>query len=284
MTSDSGPGGVAARVRTSLSELSPAERKVGRALLAAYPSAGLESVARLAERAGVSAPTVVRFANRLGFDGFVGLQQALRDEVDERTVFPVTRIASLDGGAPDDDDGHVVASAVVATFAELPHHEVQRAVGLLADQRAAVLLAGGRFSQVLAHYLALHLGQLRNNVTLLPLDHVGRAAAIQSLRRGDTLVVFDFRRYEPATAALADFAAERRARVVLITDRWLSPISGVADVVLPTRVDAPSIYDSFVPAMAVVERLVAGVVDASGVQANERLATFESISQRLGLL
>jgi DNA-binding MurR/RpiR family transcriptional regulator len=72
--------------------------------------------------------------------------------------------------------------------------------------------------------------------------------------------------------------------VVLVTDRWLSPIAAAADVVLPVRVDSPSIYDSFVPAMAVVERLVAGVVDASGPTVTERLSAFEDVSTRLGLL
>jgi DNA-binding MurR/RpiR family transcriptional regulator len=283
VSSDGRSAGVAALVRDRLGELSPAERRVGRALLAAYPSAGLESVARLAERAEVSAPTVVRFANRLGFDGFVGLQQALLDEADQRTVFPVTRMAEVDAADVGDVAG-VLARAVTATFAELPGDEVERAVALLADQRNTVVLAGGRFSHVLAEYLALHLGQLRDDVTLLPAERVGRAAVVQPIGRHAVLVVFDFRRYEPATAALADFAAERKARVVLVTDRWLSPIAAAADVVLPVRVDSPSIYDSFVPAMAVVERLVAGVVDASGPTVTERLSAFEDVSTRLGLL
>jgi DNA-binding MurR/RpiR family transcriptional regulator len=58
---------VAERTRELLGSLSPGERKVARALLAAYPVAGLEAVADLAERAKVSAPTVLRFAGRLGY-------------------------------------------------------------------------------------------------------------------------------------------------------------------------------------------------------------------------
>jgi DNA-binding MurR/RpiR family transcriptional regulator len=277
------PDGVAALVRDRLGELSPAERKVGRALLAGYPSAGLESVARLAERAEVSAPTVVRFATRLGFDGFVGLQQALRDEVDQRDVFPVTRMAELSPDAGG-EFATVVGRAVAATFAELPDDEVERALDLLADERGSLLLAGGRFSNLLAHYLALHLGQLRDGVVLLPTGRVERAAALAAITRRDTLVLFDFRRYEPATAAAADLAAERRAHVVLVTDRWLSPIASAADVVLPVRVDSSSAYDSFVPALAVVELLVARLVERGGPDAAARLASFEGLSQRLGLL
>jgi len=65
---------VAERASSSLPTLSKAERRVGRALLADYPSAGLASAARLAERAEVSPPTVLRFAQSLGYDGFTDLQ------------------------------------------------------------------------------------------------------------------------------------------------------------------------------------------------------------------
>ncbi|MEV6986170.1 hypothetical protein AB0M95_33595 [Sphaerisporangium sp. NPDC051017] len=50
---------VAERIRGRMGQLSAGERKVARALLAHYPSAGLGSTHELAQRAGVSAPTVV---------------------------------------------------------------------------------------------------------------------------------------------------------------------------------------------------------------------------------
>lgn len=68
---DSGSGAtVAERMRGAEASLSPAERKIVRVLSAHYPTAGLESASGLATLAGVSAPTVVRFVARLGFDGY----------------------------------------------------------------------------------------------------------------------------------------------------------------------------------------------------------------------
>ncbi len=63
-------------IRQKLGTLSPAERKVARVILAGYPAAGFETVAVLAERAAVSAPTVIRFVNRLGYQGFPDFQAA----------------------------------------------------------------------------------------------------------------------------------------------------------------------------------------------------------------
>src|SRR2546423_3215424 len=78
-------------VRLRLDSLSPAERRLARALLASYPIAGLESVARFAERAGVSPPTVTRFITKLGFKGYPEFQESLRHEVQARLSSPLTR-------------------------------------------------------------------------------------------------------------------------------------------------------------------------------------------------
>src|SRR3979411_2372884 len=78
-------------VRHRLASLSPAERKLARVLLASYPIAGLESVARFAERARVSPPTVTRFITKLGFRGYPEFQETLRTEVQARLSSPVAR-------------------------------------------------------------------------------------------------------------------------------------------------------------------------------------------------
>jgi DNA-binding MurR/RpiR family transcriptional regulator len=70
----------------------------------------------------------------------------------------------------------------------------------------------------------------------------------------------------------------------LLTDRWLSPVAEVADAVLASRVDSPSAYDSLVPAMAVVETVIAGVLGALGDAARERMAACEQVAQDAGLL
>ncbi|WP_250564538.1 MurR/RpiR family transcriptional regulator [Sphaerisporangium fuscum] len=97
MTAVTGAGAsssVAERIRSRMGQLSAGERKVARALLAHYPSAGLGSTHELAQRAGVSALTVVRFVAHLDFDGYKQFQQALRDEVQERRASPLMASAT----------------------------------------------------------------------------------------------------------------------------------------------------------------------------------------------
>ncbi|MFJ4675875.1 MULTISPECIES: MurR/RpiR family transcriptional regulator [Kitasatospora] len=292
------PVTLAEDIRQRLGDCSPAERKVGRVLLAGWPAAGFETVATLAERADVSAPTVIRFVNRLGYRGFPDFQAALRTELDERQASPLTLYSTARHGGTGEDGGRppqpgtagllahgreVFTAAVDRTLAEVSPHELERAVQLLADPKRRVTLAGGRFTHLLAQYLGLHLMQLRDDVRFLPDRPVERTALLAALGRRDVLVVFDYRRYETDKVTLAELVREAGGRVILFTDAWLSPVSTQAEVVLSSQVGAPSPYDSLVPTLAVVETVVAGLVTALGERAPEHLKHVEETAGRIGL-
>jgi len=86
-----------------MDELTPAERKVARTLLARYPAAGLESTAALAAAAGTSKPTVLRLLARLGFGGYPDFQQRLRAEVTRSmSASPLARAQARRAAPPAD--------------------------------------------------------------------------------------------------------------------------------------------------------------------------------------
>lgn len=258
---DSRSASVANRTRAILGELSPGERKVGRALLATYPVAGLETVADLAERANVSAPTVLRFAGRLGYASYPAFQQALMREVHEQMGSPIRRVEAPSDAEPDpgslDEASSAYLRRVAETFEQLPRVEVERAVDLIIDSRLKISIVGGRFSQVLATYLANHLVLIRRGVRVMPADRLQRDAALLDLGKRDLLIVFDYRRYDADVVDLAAAASQKGVQVVLFTDPWLSPVSDIAVAVLPAQVEAFGPFDSLAPAMALVETLVA---------------------------
>lgn len=282
---------VAEAIRRGMGDCSPAERKVARVLLASYPSAGFETVAKLAARAGVSGPTVLRFAGRLGYRGYAEFQQALRDDLDQRSASPLAihdRGRTADGADPDSGTLLERAAAVAGTtlqrtFDGLTDHDVEQAVRLLTSGRGQVRLVGGRFSGLLARFLAQHLQLMRSGVEMLPDDPSARASAVADLGRGDTLVVFDYRRYEEGTLALAQLAHRRRVPVVLFTDAWLSPIASDAEVVLQSETGSLSPFDAMTPVLALIETVIAGCLDELGEGATERMRQIEATADELGL-
>jgi DNA-binding MurR/RpiR family transcriptional regulator len=281
--------GMAALIRNRLGECSPAERKVARALLASYPAAGLGTVAELADQAQVSAPTVLRLLTRLGFGGYPDFQRALRAELAERDTSPLSAYSAQAHERHQPGDAlanarSVLPEAVARTLRDLPDAEIQAAVRLLADRQLRVTAYGGRFSRLLAHYLVLHLIQIRGNARMLPDAPVERVDALVDVGRRDLVVLFDYRRYEDATEALARAVVERGAKIILCTDQWLSPIAGLATVVLPCAVDSPSAYDSFTPSLAVLETVIAALIERSGQTTAQRLAQIEETGRHYSAL
>jgi DNA-binding MurR/RpiR family transcriptional regulator len=267
---------VAGRASAALPTLSRAERRVGRALLADYPSAGLASAARLAERAEVSPPTVLRFAQSLGYNGFTDLQVALRAELSARSSGPITRLPEAPPAGSLLDrllkQARAQNSRADETLAQLP---VSALEALLADTSRAVYLHGGRFSHLLAIHLAVHLEQLRPGVRVLR-DPGGRdLGTMLELSRTDVVVLFDYDRYQRSAAELAARVHRSGATVLLITDDLACPVAPDAEVVLAASSTVGTTYQSMAAGFLLTELLIPLVMDAVGEPARTRMALWE---------
>ena len=266
--------------RVQVAQLTPAERKVVRVLLADYPIRGLEPVAKLAADAGVSAPTVLRLVSKLDFDSYAAFQQALKSEVSARLSSPLSMHA-----VPDQPDAptesaltrsqRILCDGIAASFASLPKAEFEHAVRMLSDSRRGITLIGGRFSSMLAEYLAAHLRILRPNVRVVAA--ADRISSMLDIGRGDVLVAFDYRRYQHDTVRLAMIAKRQGATLITFTDPYLSPLAAHADVILTTSVASPSPFDALTAAVALVETVIAALVDQLGATPRERMARYDAL-------
>lgn len=262
-----------------MDELTPAERKVARTLLARYPAAGLESTAALAAAAGTSKPTVLRLLDRLGFGGYPEFQERLRAEVTRSmSTSPLSR-AQARRAAPPGDSVFLRAveerAQLVARLQDtVPPGEFDRAVSLLAGRPKHIVISGGYFSRLLARMLAMQLDQLIPNVDYA--DEPLGADIGRYLRAGrdSVVIVFDLRRHELAAKQLVSLAKDGGASVILITDETLSPSAEEADIVLPVAVGGVP-FDSFAALIVLMESLVAAVFHGLGEPALERMADWE---------
>lgn len=266
-------------IHAHMDELSEAERRVARSLLTDYPASGLGTSHSLAAAAGVSAPTVVRFATRLGFEGFSDLQQHLRAEISGSASSPVQRTLAQGIAA----GTHTTFSAamqhrmdaIATTMRMAPAVEVAAAARLIAGTTKQVLVAGGFFSMSIARILAVQLSQIRRDVVFVEEPLRRDVGLVLDARRGSVLVVFDLRRYEPSALELARQAKDSGLDIVLLTDRWMSPVAAVADTVLPVDVEAVP-FDTFVALLAVVETVVESVLEETGARGLKRMDRWES--------
>jgi DNA-binding MurR/RpiR family transcriptional regulator len=262
-----------------MDELTPAERKVARTLLARYPAAGLESTAALAAAAGTSKPTVLRLLARLGFGSYPEFQERLRAEVTRSmNASPLSR-AKAGRAAPADDSVFLRAVDLRARLVTrlpdtVPPAEIERAVSALAARPRHVVISGGYFSRLIARMLAMQLDQLIPNVDYA--DEPLGADIGKYLRAGrdSVAIVFDLRRHELTAKEVVSLAKSGGATVILITDESLSPSAEEADIVLPVALDGAP-FDSFAALLVLAESLVEAVFHGAGGAALERLADWE---------
>lgn len=266
---------------SSDTSLTRSESRIVQLLLADYPVAGLGSASSLAKRAGVSDPTVARLASKLGFENFAAFQAALLEEVEARLRSPLMMMETKQVG---EAGGNVVtryltsvAQKVIDAAEAAVVEPYDRAIDLIMGAKGRVIVLGGRFSRHVAGMLAAYLQQIRSDVSGIAPLTLESFDSLLDIGRRDTIVVFDYRRYQTDVVEFTRQAEARGAHVVLFTDPWMSPIAEVADVVIIASVEVDSPYDSLAPAVAQIEALVAHAVIREKRAMERRVAELERV-------
>lgn len=261
--------------------LTRSERQLVGVLLRDYPVAGLGSVTSLAKDAGVSPPTVIRMARKLGFGGFPEMQAALREEIAEQIKAPIAKRDDWRTNASDEHKLNQFANAISAnvrnTLQRLDPAVFDLVAALLADRHRRPYLVGGRITRSIADYLFNHLQIIRPNVTLLSQSPNVWPQYLLDMDEDAVLIMFDIRRYETDLHKLAKLARERNARIVLFTDQWGSPIAKIADHRFNVQVEVPSSWDSTTAILMIVEALIAEVQDTRWEDSRGRIEELESM-------
>lgn len=269
------------RIRSRFESLTRAERQLANSLLENYPVSGLSSITSVAQKAGVSTPTVARMVQKLGFRGFPHFQDSLRGELGAKISSPIDKHDQWAEKVPVSHILNRFTDAVIGnlrqTLKRIEPDEFDAVCTLLSDRDRALFLVGGRITRSLADYLFTHMQMLRPRVTHLTSKSNTWPHYLLDMAEGDVLVIFDVRRYENDLLKLARMAGERGARIILFTDQWGSPVSKLATHRFNARIEAPSAWDSSVVTLLLLEALVAVVQERSWGETRERIETLEGL-------
>lgn len=254
------------------SELTPAERLIAEVVLAEPTLLAFGTVSDLADRAGTSRPTIVRFANKLGFKGYSQLQQHVRRRVSLHLARPSERIRHDETAFP--KARAALNQAMASVFKVAGRARFERLVQPIV-QAAKVWVLSGETSQ--AGALAFHsrLSMVRPDVHLLQ-RHL-MSTDLSSATGGDAAVVFDFHRYRRQVVDASRILADAGVDLVVITDGPLSPLAGLTDNWVEVEVPGIGAFDSSVPVVAIAELLVSRVAKALQLQAMARIDRIEAV-------
>jgi DNA-binding MurR/RpiR family transcriptional regulator len=216
--------------------LSPRLRQIAEYALRNPNDMALETIAVLAERAGVPPSSLIRFAQAFGFDGFAAMQRVFREQLVERTADYAERIRGLRrldvAGGPASVLDRLAAAGIGALEhlrGTTPPEQIERAVALLAGA-GAVHVVGQRRSFAVAAYLSYAIGQLGLRAPLI--DGVGGMTAQQAgfIEPQDVLIAVSFSPYAAETLEVCRRVADRGIAIVALTDGPLSPLLPMARI------------------------------------------------------
>ena len=267
-------------IRNDAARLTPSERKLANAIVADYPFGGLRTIQELAERTGVSAPSITRFISKIGFGGYQDFQRQLINELKEGSRSPLDlKPAERVGGAGEFLGAYARrAAARVSEMAEsVSQEQFDLVCGLVADPGRNIFLLGGRVSDSVASFLSVHLKQIRPKVRHLSGDPELWPDDILHMRRQDVLILFDFRRYQPELMRLAGQVARRHTKIVLVTDQWMSPIARHSSAAIALPIEIGTAWDTVVCAIALVEALIVKVSEITWPDTRARIEAWDEL-------
>jgi DNA-binding MurR/RpiR family transcriptional regulator len=229
-------------------ELTPTERRIAEEVLAEPTLLAFGTVSDLASRVGTSRPTIVRFANKLGFEGYSQLQRHVRSDLSHRLARPSERIRHEEGKSP--ATRAAVNNAISSVFEAVDGERLGKLAEPIVGAQQVWILSG-ETSQAGAHALHSGLSMVRPGVRWFEERRFGADACDAGSR--DAAVVMDFFRYRRQVTEAARLLAKSGVAIVAITDSPLSPLVELTDTWCEIEVPAVGPFDSSVPAVAIAE-------------------------------
>lgn len=257
------------------SGLTPTERSIAEVVLREPTLLAFGTVSELAQRVGTSRPSIVRFAHKLGLDGYTELQEHARGEVSQLLTRPSDRIRRAQES--DDTVRATIEGALDAVFSLVDTKQLEGLAKPVVSARQVWVLSG-ETSRAGAHAFHSGLSIVRPGVHLLNDRSIG--ADLGEAAPGDTAVVFDFFRYRRLVVTATQALSDAGVHVIAITDSPLSPLVALADAWCEIKVPAVGPFDSSVPVVAVAELLVSRVAKELHDDATARVDRIESLWEK----
>ena len=250
---------VIARIHELYPNMSKGHKRIAQFITEHYDQAVFMTAAKLGNELGISESTVVRFAAGIGYEGYPEFQKALEDWV-KGQLGAVQKIGVKYGKSTQSE---ILTSVLTAdmekiqdTMANLDPVAFETAVRIILEAEH-VYVVGLRSCEPLARFLHFYLNMIRENVQLLCTTSVTEMfEQMIRINERDALIGISFPRYSMRTLKAMEFANDRNAKVIAVTDSTHSPMNLYSSCNLFARSDMVSIVDSLVAPLSLINALV----------------------------
>lgn len=250
---------VITRINEHYGKMSKGQKAISAFIYDHYDQAVFMTAARLGETVGVSESTVVRYAMFIGYNGYPEFQRDLEDWVQNK-INSVQKIGAKYGKSTQSEILTSVLQADIEklqdTIQKLDPVAFETAVDIILEAKT-VYVMGVRSCEPLAEFLNFYLNMIRGSVVLLKTTSISETFEQMIRIDGqDAMIGISFPRYSMRTLKAMEFANDRNAKVITVTDSVHSPMNLYSSCNLLARSDMVSIVDSLVAPLSVINALV----------------------------
>ena len=216
------------KIDQGYSGFSKGQKKLADFIREEYDKAAFLTAARMGEEVGVSESTVVRFATALGYHGYPDFQKALGEMVRTK-LNSIQRMEVTYGRISQGEILETVLQSdiekIKLTMAAIDQNAFELAVDTLLKARK-IYVIGIRSCAPLAHFLSFYLNLICDDVTAVSTNSSSEIFE-QLIRIGeeDVIIGISFPRYSMRTLKALEFASNRKAKVITLTDSVHSPMN-----------------------------------------------------------
>lgn len=243
---------------------------------------GVHSIRESATRIGVSTNTLVRLSGLLGFDSFDELRAPFRDallvsEVAARDESWLDRLSEADGLARIQASASASAIGnVTKSLRDLDRETLQR-VAKRFFAANGVFVLGVRASFSLAYYFH-YIGRMAlPSIQLIPRSLSPAIDDLAFASEGDVMFGITVYPYSSETIRTCQFAQKKGMDLVLLSDSLISVPDLEPDEVLVSSTVSSYHFTSYVGMLAILESLLAIMVEQGGDGARRRIAAYEDL-------
>ncbi len=267
-------------IESQFSSFSKGQKLLANYIIENYDKAVFLTAAKLGETVGVSESTVVRFASQLGYKGYPGFQKALEELVRNR----LNSIQRMEVAYGRIGQGEIIETVLQAdidkirlTMNQVDKEAFQLAVDTIKNARR-IYVVGIRSCAPLAQFLSFYLNLIADNVCAVNTNSASEIfEQLIRIREDDVIIGISFPRYSLRTLKALEFASNRNAKVVTITDSVHSPMCLYSSCNLIAKSDMASIVDSLVAPLSIINALVVALCMEKQEEVITTLETLEAI-------
>ena len=273
-------------IESNMSTFSKGQKRIADYILQNYDKAAFMTASKLGKLSGVSESTVVRFASELGYDGYPSMQRALQEMIRSKLT-SIQRIEVTNDRIGDHDILSMVMQSdmekIRMTLEETDREHFNRAVDAIVAARR-IYIVGLRSSASIATFLGFYFNLIFDNVVMISANTVSEV--LESLLRvgeGDVVIGISFPRYSRRTVTAMQFASDRGATTIALTDSETSPLAPISTLKLLAKSDMASFVDSLVAPLSLVNALLVAVSRKKNEDLSKTFETLEKIWEEYGV-